>query len=794
MGSLSSDSNDNDIVFESSIATESNINLSSSISDTDSFIRRLHTSFSDHAELQSVYNSSDNAQDNYMQRCISNSLTRSSNPAALSNTTSNCNQNVKLNSEGQVNDIYIDDTESVSENMEIGRISHEHGDYFDESSDEEDFINITVDINEPAKRKKIKLDEIINDKDSNDCINSHVNISKIEIMLAVMTFCTQYHVPTKGIIDLFKMLNMFLNKDIFPDNYYQIHSIFSPKGCKEYHAICSLCQVYLGTFTKQQRTIFCEACDKYINLKDPSYSNYFVLLDVESELRCHIESNKDFYSEIVSRRNKEFNYENGFEVQLHNETRKLYVYALCCCVDSVARAPMQGLVQFNGYYGCNWCLHPGSLIRHDTGYSMKYPILDEFPERRTADATFILMQRSVESNTPQFGVKNVSPLLLLYPFNIIDGFVPCSLHCVDRGLGNQFTNYWLNSSNKPYSIPKNKIKDIDQLLNNIKVPTQLTRLSRSLRDRAYWKAIEWRNWILYYSVPVLKYISEEIPAFEEYMNHWSLLVEAYYILLQTKITVMELQRADLLLKDFVYTTEKLYTVDAMTYNVHQLLHLAQSVADWGPLYAHSGYVFESGNGRIKKTIYAANGVLSQVCRYLSFDESIRKIRKHIEKKKKSPCLEYVRYLDNNVTQNSVKFAYRYFGRTKVNEDIVRQLQLPVEKVRAYKKMVKNGCPFKSSEKVLYRSDNSFASLKNGDYIEIQQFLVNMENGQEYVTYKKIEVIGDDVISNELHCTKQVIGINQNIEMTFTENIDKTCVYLKFDSNDYISSVCNMYWN
>ncbi|EFN66114.1 hypothetical protein EAG_05121, partial [Camponotus floridanus] len=33
------------------------------------------------------------------------------------------------------------------------------------------------------------------------------------------------------------------------------------------------------------------------------------------------------------------------------------VFTVCCCVDSVARAPMQDMVQ-HGHFGCNWCLHP----------------------------------------------------------------------------------------------------------------------------------------------------------------------------------------------------------------------------------------------------------------------------------------------------------------------------------------------------------------------------------------------------------------------------------------------------
>lgn len=75
-------------------------------------------------------------------------------------------------------------------------------------------------------------------------------------------------------------------------------------------------------------------------------------------------------------------------------------------------------------------------------------------------------------------------------------------------------------------------------------------------------------------------------------------VEAAYILLSTDISIDELNHADELLHQFVAITEKFYTDAAMTFNVHSLLHLAKSVLNWEPLWAHDAYVFESGNGQL----------------------------------------------------------------------------------------------------------------------------------------------------------------------------------------------------
>ena len=59
------------------------------------------------------------------------------------------------------------------------------------------------------------------------------------------------------------------------------------------------------------------------------------------------------------------------EVQciIKGEPRCLKVYAILACVDSSARALMQGSCQFNAYNGCNWCKHPDEYFAR----SMRYP-------------------------------------------------------------------------------------------------------------------------------------------------------------------------------------------------------------------------------------------------------------------------------------------------------------------------------------------------------------------------------------------------------------------------------------
>ncbi|KAM7306446.1 uncharacterized protein ISCGN_010150 [Ixodes scapularis] len=113
---------------------------------------------------------------------------------------------------------------------------------------------------------------------------------------------------------------------------------------------------------------------------------------------------------------------------------------------------------------------------------------------------------------------------------------------------------------------------VNSRLLQIKPPHCVTRLPRSLNERSFWKASEWRLWLLFYALPCLVDI---LPL--EYWKHLSKLSQAIHILLRETITADEIKRAENLLIDFVGRCEALYGVASLTFNVHQLLHLPNSV-------------------------------------------------------------------------------------------------------------------------------------------------------------------------------------------------------------------------
>lgn len=76
------------------------------------------------------------------------------------------------------------------------------------------------------------------------------------------------------------------------------------------------------------------------------------------------------------------------------------------------------------------------------------------------------------------------------------GFVPDYLDAILQGVCKQTLNNLLKL------LYGSDVREIDDKLKRMKVPHQISRLSRSLLDRSHWKAREFENFLLYCSIPI----------------------------------------------------------------------------------------------------------------------------------------------------------------------------------------------------------------------------------------------------------------------------------------------------
>ncbi|KAL1447832.1 hypothetical protein MTO96_044210 [Rhipicephalus appendiculatus] len=264
------------------------------------------------------------------------------------------------------------------------------------------------------------------------------------------------------------------------------------------------------------------------------------------------------------------------------------IHAICCCVDAPARAAVGNMVQFNGLFGCPWCY---SCAEHHEG-AQRY-MLSTVGDLRNSEDMRRDMKFAIEVGEPVNGVKGPSPLMRLKHFDLVSGYTVDYMHCVLLGVTKCFTDCWLDSTNsqEPFYIGRpTTVAKIDERLMGIKPPHCFTRFPRSLKERCHWKASEWRSWLLFYAVPCCLGI---LP--HRYINHFMLLVEGIFMLLREELTESQLLHAGRLLQDFVSRTLTLYGPRMMTFNHHQLLHLVTAARNFGPLWAHSTFVFEHGN-------------------------------------------------------------------------------------------------------------------------------------------------------------------------------------------------------
>lgn len=478
----------------------------------------------------------------------------------------------------------------------------------------------------------------------------------------------------------------------------------------------------------------------------------------------------------------------GIKVKVDNKEKTVKLFCLCCCVDTVARAPMQGIIGVNGYYCCSWCETEGE---NDVD-AVKYPFEFPFPPDRTEESFEQCYQKYAVTKgkgEDLKGVNNVSPLTNLPSFKMVWGFTPDYLHCVLLGITKRFLRLWMTGVGKQYYIGlPSKIKAIDKLIQKIKIPTCLKRVPVSLTKRRVMKGREFENWLLYFSVPLLAGFLQE-----KFFKHWKLLVCAISILLQDEVLEEQIVQADLLLTEFVYKIKDLYGSFEMTYNVHQLLHLAESVRKFGPLWTHTTFPFEAALGTCKRVLKATKGVPHQIVRNLEISRAIEFILQNYNcnadiKKVCGIMKKFKMSVANSVSQSSETLLgyIGIFEDTNISglPNNVSYKEYNIAIIRDSKALVK-----KETEKDT-NNDDSYVELKDGMFARIKHILL-AENidGDCYV------VLEEQILRDEpgLIFTKKFRRIGK-IFACKLNNIKNAAIKIELDETDaYMSSIPNKHY-
>lgn len=310
--------------------------------------------------------------------------------------------------------------------------------------------------------------------------------------------------------------------------------------------------------------------------------------------------------------------------QKTGETINSKAVAPLIIADAPARAQLQNILNFNGRYGCNICEIRTKRSKKHSGqkacriFPFKIDCKIRTGERMEAQA-----RKLCKLNKNQIrGVKGYSILSCLPLVDIGTCVLPEYMHSVLLGVVKQVIKLWLDKKG-PWNINK-KSKEIDNFVTSIRPLQSFCRLPRPLTHYHFYKASENYNFLLFYSLPAL---IVHLP--NEYFQHWMILVIALFNLLQNQITPFDLNQSDILLKLFVKQFEKLYGDRELTYNTHQLLHLALCVERWGPLWATSAFPFENYNGFIAKFVHGNKHLGQEIVNNLIIAQGVHILKNRV---------------------------------------------------------------------------------------------------------------------------------------------------------------------
>lgn len=353
--------------------------------------------------------------------------------------------------------------------------------------------------------------------------------------------------------------------------------------------------------------------------------------------------------------------------------------------DTPARAFVKQIKGHTGFSACERCTVHGFRIGNRT----VFPVNEGEPR---TDSSF----RNQEDKLHHVGktpLIDVDP-----PIDLVKLFVLDFMHLGCLGITKKLlTEKWL----KPCAtkLSRENILRISVRMMNLskQILEEFQRTTRSLGDVAKWKATEYRFFLLYCGIFVLKDI---LP--EHLLKNFLLLSYAFRILSCPKLSQTHADHAQVYLERFILSSIEYYGEDCQTMNMHNLSHITEDVKNFRCAVSKmTSFPFENILAKFKRWIRSGNKPLAQVCRRLA-EESIDK--KTISKPLKFQVLKSKKMKDCTLIQR-VKF---------------------------------NDC------RLSIKAPNNVILSKNGDVLEIskmQCFQANNDLDNIHVTCKKINIIG-----------------------------------------------------
>ncbi|XP_057336342.1 uncharacterized protein LOC130674907 [Microplitis mediator] len=289
---------------------------------------------------------------------------------------------------------------------------------------------------------------------------------------------------------------------------------------------------------------------------------------------------------------------------------------ICGTCDLPAKATFLNMKGHTGIFGCCHCKIQSKYFNKRRIYPFKKKL-----QTRTTKESIKDSKKAIKSRKSVNGIKGhtVSTQIVHDVFNttVVD-----IMHCVYLGVVKKLFSLWFDNcnSNNVFSL-HDHLSWVDSKIRSIFPPGFVSRLTRSVNDYKYWKASEWKQWLLHYSIPILSSIMTD-----QYLEHHKLLVTAISYLSYISISKKMISVSFTSIKIYIFQFKNLYGLTHMTCNLHSLYHLPDVVRKFGPLPVTSCFAYEDLNGSFRRLVQGTRYAQLQICSALSVFNNIIEVK------------------------------------------------------------------------------------------------------------------------------------------------------------------------
>ena len=264
---------------------------------------------------------------------------------------------------------------------------------------------------------------------------------------------------------------------------------------------------------------------------------------------------------------------------------------LSVACDIPAARKVSGFVGPQSLLGCSKCLleFPTTAFGEKPDYSnfdrskWKMRKIETHREKSTqylSCATLQARKNLERSHGMRYSVLSELPYFDAPRMTIID-----PMHNLLLGTAKYILNVWKELD----FLSSNIFGEIQQLVDSFISPSDIGRIPLKIASGfSDFTADQWRNWIVYYSLPSLK---PYLPV--QHYNVWLLFVKACHLFCRRTISKFDVEQAIL---QFCKSYVALYGKQYCTPNLHLHGHIASCIEDYGPVYAFWLFSFERLNG------------------------------------------------------------------------------------------------------------------------------------------------------------------------------------------------------